>query len=79
MLVGPTLLPTRMVTQYKYATNISHLLPVPLCEHLLLLPALELSGAGGEARPHLPHDLAHLVGVEVVRRVPDLVTRYGQL
>ena len=56
-----------------------HLLPVPLREHLLLLPALELSGAGGEARPHLPHDLPHLVGVEVVRRVPDLVTRYGQL
>ena len=32
----------------------------------MLVPALELAGAGGEPRPELPHDLAHLVWAGVV-------------
>ena len=69
--------PTQNVSQPSKV--LTHLLPVPLGQHGLLLPPLELARARGEAGPHLPHDLAHLVGVEVVRGVRHLFTRYGQL
>ena len=73
-------------TRWNRTTSISqpskvltHLLPVPLGQHGLLLPPLELARARGEAGPHLPHDLAHLVGVHLVRGIGNLVPGYGQL